>query len=543
MARNVDQQGRRGLRILICLFILLPSFAWANCIAIVAEPVTQTADAKQEWRDKFADQWLYIEITDEEQNQKWIDNEFKLAKKAELHALWENALMKRKNTEWDKDFVTAVTNFNKFVFHEEIHKVLPELKFDLYSDFKSVRLAIRSPVNHAILANLDIAFANANRRFYQDELLRQIMRASDFDESWFQMGLGYTADQASLAARFARDVPGPARIARYWDHEVQKALKQKLAEFQTLHRDLMTLLKGTKLLEVDQLLTTLQLEVFTAARKAKSVDGLRDALREYFPTAILSEDIALKINRYVRLSDDFSPSMLIAKRESIAIHNAPFGALSLDFIGLGAENLKATAKALALATDLDHAILLSRQFEREVTANFSSRKAAVRTVVLEYLGDVEISFSGDDGVIILNRFLTVDELLELMNRLTALSKKPYFRMVTVDAESAGKHVGVLITHAENIEKKIRELLLRKGAIQLSEKITMQVLISENQAFLLLSASVPLVEPEKNIMKRMFPRAVNKIVHDIQQQGGKANYETMDLFGFPEGAVKPKRVSF
>lgn len=521
---------------ILALFMLLPALAQAMCAEIVAEPIGEARVQADAFREAVVEKWVKTEISNEAQNQKWIDNEFEHKIRVPLQVIYENALMKPMNAELDKDVVTSVTNFNKFNFQEEINRLIPGLRYDLYADYKSVRLAVHDEITPELLAKLEKVFATVNHRFRNDPEMRNVLRASDLEKNWFMMGLGYTADQAALAARVARDLPGPVRIAHFWDPAVRDVLNRKLTEFKKLHKDLLKDLKDSKLLVREDDWMSLHLDVFTAARKAKSVDQLKGSLGEYFPSFVMTDDIALKINRYARLADDFSPSMLVAKRESIAIHDAPYGAISLDFIGLGARNLKATAKALALGETLSQVVDLSREYEREVTREFEKQKAMVRAAIQNYLGDVVINFSGDDGVVILNRDLTIDELQELMNRLSALQDLPYFRMVHIDGESTKQMPGVLITHAENMEKEIREMLKQKGAVSLSQKITIQILISESQAFLLLSSSVELVEAERNILKRMFPRAVDKIVRDIHRGGGKASYEPMDLYAFPQNRL-------
>src|SRR5690606_26032194 len=117
---------------------------------------------------------------------------------------------------------------------------------------------------------------------------------------------------------------------------------------------------------------------------------------------------------------------------TLTLHEAPYGALSLDFIGLGGENLKATAEALAQAQDLTAALELTRLSERAVTQSFIQRKQQVTEIVKEYFAHrVSIKFSGDDGIIIPHREFWLRDQLALLRQLSALSPEPYFRMSTL----------------------------------------------------------------------------------------------------------------
>src|SRR5437660_917007 len=63
------------------------------------------------------------------------------------------------------DFVTALANYQKELFLEEVTRRLPQLKFDLYSDFKFINLALEPGADAELLGQIEEAFHASIRRF------------------------------------------------------------------------------------------------------------------------------------------------------------------------------------------------------------------------------------------------------------------------------------------------------------------------------------------------------------------------------------------
>lgn len=483
--------------------------------------------ARRSFKKKYAEK-VYVS---EEANQKWIDTAMVDTGKC-INVMIENAWMKKLNdkTFKDKDFVTALTNFHKEFVIEEMNKKFPRATGSLYSDFKTLRLTICGDVAQADLAAIQNAYVEANHRFYASPVLKQITRPSDVSEHWFFMGVGRTADQAALAARYARANGGPGHFSYYWDANVLEGLDKLLKDAKAKHAEVLTAFEWT----------SIPLEVYTAARKAANAQGMVEVLKLLYPAQAFTVNQAQKILDFAALADEFSPSMLVAKREILTINDAPFGALSIDFIGLGAENLQATANAVLEASSVDQAIQLARKYERDVTLSFVARKQEIVRVVEEFFaGRVSIRFSGDDGVIIPEVEFMLREQIYLLRRLSQLFAKPFMRMAAINGNSISD-AGELITHAESIEKKLRAKFNDQLGVAVSNDIQMQVFIPEadprgRNAYLILNLKRILNKEQKEIIRNSFHAAVKTLEEELRMSGAATTYSAADVY-----AMTPKQ---
>lgn len=493
----------------------------------------QDADAL---RRAFIEEFAEMIFADERQNQIWINDALQSLARNDVHVMIENSWMKKLNDKIlkNKDFVTALTNYQKVLFLEELGKRAIKLKLDPYQDFKTTRLTLAEPVDAGTLSELEAAFKAANDRFYASPRLVPILRETDLRENWFRMGVGHNENQAALAARHARDHGGKLGISYYWDGKVHAGLETKLKHIKDMHARILARLSDSKLVVTERGWAGLHLDVFAAARKATPEDFL-GTLEQMFPGTKLTKSTAKLILNYAELADEFSPSVLVAKREHLVIHDAPHGALSIDFIGLGAENLRGTTKALVKAKDLDHAVKLTRVSEREVTKIFNQRKKMVNLAIQEYFaGEVSMRFSGDDGIIIPGRAVTLRDQLYLVQKLSQLLPRPFFRMAVLNAEGAGMETSSqLITHGESIEKILRQILLRSlGAKRLGE-ISFSTFIPDIGHFrkvtLIMSGKKDISADEKKILRNSFSTAVKLIEEQVQAQGLMIEYDPNEIF--------------
>jgi hypothetical protein len=500
------------------------------------DTMSEVRETDESLRQAFIDEFAGLIFAGEAQNQAWIDDALKELAAGDIHVLIENSWMKKLNDKVlkNKDFVTALTNFHKKLFLDELAKLALNLKTRPYQDFKSTRLTLSPPVDSAKLAELEAAFRRANQNFYSSPRLKAVLRADDMKESWFRMGVGQSETQAALAARDARDHGNSGGVSYYWDPKVSARFTEKLQRAKSLNAQILERLKGTALLARDRDGLGPALEVFTAARKATPADFL-PTLEQIYPGAGLDQNIALMLLEYATLADEFSPSILVAKRELLTIEEAPYGAFSLDFIGLGAENLRSTARALVKAKDLNDAARLTRAFEREVTRAFNARKEMVRAAVDEYFaGQVSMRFSGDDGIIIPQREIALRDQLGLIQKLSLLMPKPYFRMTMINAEGAAHaDSSQLITHAESMEKVLRQVLLRDLGPERLGELSLGVFIAgtsnERKVFLMMGVKKTLDESEKKKIRYAFPGAVKIVEDQIRAQGLPIEYEPVEIF--------------
>jgi predicted RNA-binding protein YlxR (DUF448 family) len=520
---------KRGLLLILALAWL--PHAWSapvrdleECAAAATSKGRSTyrPAIKRSFIKKYAEK-IYV---GEEANQRWIDQAMADTGKC-LNVMIENAWTKKLNDQIfkNKDFVTALTNFHKEFVIEEMNKQFPRATGSLYSDFKSVRMTVCGEVSQADLAKIQSAYVEANRRFRASPVLSQITRPNDLTGQWFYMGIGRTPDQAALAARYARNGGGPFHLSYFWDQKVRDGLAEKLKNAKDQHAAILRSFGWA----------SIPLDVYTVSRKSATALKLLDALKLLYPGATYTEAQAQMILDFANLADEFSPSMLIAKREILTIHDAPFGALSMDFIGLGAENLEATAQALIEGRDLEEAVRLSRVKEREVTRRFFERKALIAQVVTEFFaGRVSLRFSGDDGVIIPEVEFLLREQLYLLNRLSQLFPRPFMRMAAINKDGAATQASELITHAESIEKKLRGLFNTELGVEVSNDIQIQVFIPDadprgRSAYLILSLKRNLTAEQKQIVRNTFDSAVTTVMAEIQSAGQNINYRAVDVF--------------
>jgi hypothetical protein len=253
-------------------------------------------------------------------------------------------------------------------------------------------------------------------------------------------------------------------VRDYDEPLVRENLTRKLARVKELHARVVSELRPLGLAGGEGL----ALEVFAEARKAKTAADLRSGIQNLTGGARVEGEVAARVLEYIRAVDEFSPNMLVAKRELLTIHDAPHGAISIDFIGLGAENIQGTAKALIEARDLDDAVRLARLEEREVTRRFNARKSLVERAALEFFGaQASVRFSGDDGIIVPPRAFLMGDQIQFMRKLSSLLPRPFFRMVVLGADGAtSSNSSELITQAESIEKKLRAGLLERMQLPL-----------------------------------------------------------------------------
>lgn len=510
----------------------------ADCVVVLeSSPSIAPAMPNEEGlRQAFIEEYAEMIFADEAQNQAWIDDALKSLSIGDIHALIENSWMKKLNDKIikNKDLVTALTNFHKKLFLEEFRKRRVPLKLEPYQDFKSTRLTLPATFDSKLLSELEAAFVAANSRFYSDPTLKAILRAEDMRDSWFRMGIGQSETQAALAARDARDNGGANNVSYYWDSKVKDRFTAKLESFKEMHKKILKALANTSLLVKERGWTGPHVDVFAAARKATPENFLQ-TLRDIFPGQTIDQSTAELILKYSELADEFSPSILVAKRELLTIHDAPFGAFSIDFLGLGAENLRGTVKALVKAKDLNDAVRLTRKHEREITEIFNFRKGLVRAAAYEYFqGQVSMRFSGDDGIIIPGREVTLRDQLHLVQKLAALLPKPYFRMALINAEgAAGNESSQLITHGESIEKELREVLRRKLGGPREREISLEVYITDTgkfrKVFLIMSGKKKLNEEEKKSVRNSFPLAVKTIEEQVRKQGLNIEYDPTEIF--------------
>jgi hypothetical protein len=260
-------------------------------------------------------------------------------------------------------------------------------------------------------------------------------------------------------------------------------------------------------------------------------------LIQQFPNVLITPAVAAKIREFSRLANEFKPPLFIKDREKLHVSAAPFGAISLDFLGLGAENIRATAQALISAKNLDEALSLARINEQEVTRTFKENQKLIRDEFQTFFnGRVSVRFSGDDGIVIPQVEILHSDLIRFLERLSNKFPIPFFRMTLITKDGAAGNSSDLITQGEAVEKNLRTLILEESGLGLSNNVTMNVFLfdSDNSRKVVLSLGLrrPLSTREANTLNELFPRAVLNIDSEIRMNGGSLRLEPAYIFAVP-----------
>jgi tetratricopeptide (TPR) repeat protein len=498
-------------------------------------------------RADFIDKNLNKEFASVEQNEKWIQiaDTAKADGQTKFYEI-ENSVMKELNdVTQDKNFVTAVTNKHKETLLKNIDEVkakYPDAEVFVYSDFKSVRLAIR-PKPPATKLPADVekavqeAFQKANKEFAAYMKENQFLREGDQPEKWFRAGSGDTADQASLSARYSRKAAGPNSMRNFKDGDLQENLNTALKATEMYRSQIQNEIGNTGLMSYVPGSTkkTLNIEVFDAIRKTKTPQELMSSLKK--STGVeLTEAQAMHLRDYSELVDEFSPSIRIAKRQVASLSDSAPGGFSLDFAGMGARNAQGTADALANSKNLNDALQASRKGETEVTAVFRDKKekvsSTINSILKKYKITAEIVDSGDDMVIRPNKAIPEKARQEITDALATVISPSDVRMSHVAAYVGKESDRALMgTHGETLEKLTRKNLQGEIPPERLRQILLMTDMKGNAAgqgtvdLVTGSGSVQLNDIERQKIKRAFRKAIDSLNQELKKENEIGNYKT------------------
>lgn len=406
------------------------------------------------------------------ENQKFIglahaSNAGKLDADSVIFVTQENSIMKKLNTKLgNKDMVTALTTFQQERYLAEIKKLkaqYPELDFTDYQDFKSIQNSIRvvdpkkfTPQRRELLlADLDRALLRANMDL-KTEMDRLGVNTAGLGspDTWFRGGIGTSADRANLAARYARGTDNQKPGFTNYDAGTVKAeLTAVLSESEKLRAQMVAAPHFKTLLSTADGAPVPRSDVFDLVRKHGDSQDLATALSNRYGLRNFNSADAALLQRYAKSVDQFSPSILIAKRESLDLSDARLGVVSADFVGLGGDNMRATAASMAGRNSVDAAVVGARKNEGLVTNTFNARKERFRKII----GDGS-QCSGDDCVQVVKTIMTNSDKTRTMDRIARDPLTSQVRMTFVGPGVAPEHRMILVTQGEAIEKALRKKL-------------------------------------------------------------------------------------
>lgn len=478
----------------LSLALLLATPAWAaepviTChdgfSAIEGRPLYDKERRIRERHGRFAD------LTDED-NSDYV----KLAERAnrgeatdaKLFLDIENAVLKMLNDKvvQDKDLVTVLTNLHKdmvwkaFSFDPEISKHI----VGKYSDFKSVRIAFGEE-NPALRKLIGKKLFEVNEK-YSEYLSGMAAKNGWTDKakglakdmrSWYHAGIGKSPDEAGIAARESREVPGPARLRSF--AQSQEALLKAAKDTEVLQRWAANRFEGVDgmLVDAGNGEKVLSAEAIEAIRKVtpreESKEALIEAIQEVmglrFRVQLKAEE-ANGLRVYLDAADKFSPGLLLDKRVVIDMEKEAAAAISADFKGQNARNLEETLKALARTEgeNISARVRAVRAGEKIATLSLEEKKARFQRVLDRLFPGIRGEFTGDDGLGFLPASAGAEQKKQFGKLWVEEGGRPEdlrltfedFHYVDTGKAIPAEERSKLIVAAESIEKKLRAELIR-----------------------------------------------------------------------------------
>lgn len=498
------------------------------------KPVTKSGNKsanKSLTRKQLTAKYLHYIPTSAGENQKWMALASKGPSADKVFYDVENSQLKLLNdTLKDKNLVTSLTNLHKEITFGKIDELIqknPGLEVSKYSDFKSSRFAFSGKIPKDLQKQLDGLFNQANKDFQDIVTQNQLLRESDKTQNWFRAGIGQSADQANLAARYSRSTSGNT-LQNFSSPAVTKQLQSKLVSMDTQREELTKKLSGTGLAAGKSFDT----DVFDIVRKGDgNIAQIRSSLMGRYGLGQLSEGIVRDLDKYVKATDEFSPGIHVSQRLLANFEAAPAGGLSADIIGMGGANLKATADSLAGSKNLDEALLRSRAAEKEVTANFARQKKYFEEVLKDSVapGKLKTVCSGDDCVARAVKPLSPEEKHRIINRFAQSEYSGSYRLAFVNNGIKNSDIkNNLATHGESVEKILRKSLgtqieprKLKGLTFAIDMQTKELNRGNLKLILGQNRNASLSDSERKLIENEFKNAVQQFNQDLKAGGIKS----------------------
>jgi hypothetical protein len=378
-----------------------------------------------------------------------------------------------------------------------------------------VKISIKSknPIDQAthekLLADLNKVYSESNKEFAakMKDLKIDVPEAGDPDQ-WFKAGYGRSVEEAAIAARKARQESG-SKIMDYTSPEVRDSINTKLSSVEEKRQALESSKQFAPLMEKAGNGVNLPREdVFDLVRKNDSPADLAQAVSQRYNLKSFSAADAAKLQDYVEGVDEFSPTILIAKRETVNLDAAGSGGLTADFLGMGSANLKATAAGIAKKPSVEQALAGAREGEKQVTATFKKRMEEFKKVV----GDANCT--GDDCA--MAKVLSDNQKVKIMQDLAKNPETRGVRMSFIGENVSTESRMQLASHGESIEKVFRKELEGKVPYDRLQKMIFgfdmkTTELGEGQVNLIVGKSYGsgLSAQEQKAMQDAFSKAVEK----------------------------------
>lgn len=451
----------------------------------------------------------------------------------------------------DKTAVDAINNsfFEKFYANV---KNSPELLSRLdgeYKDYKSFRLRLSlkpgdDPKKYESL--LSELYKKSNNDFASDLSNRKITqnippRTDGLGDArnWFLAGSGVDSLEANMAARAARNSRSTNNLSRFRDHI--PTLNLELNEIEKLRSGLAGNASLKKLGLIEELPNGKSIpskSMIGILRKIKPSDfstpeeyiaKIRGKSQEIFGLS-LDDQTIINFTDYFKKVDSMSPPLFSAERVVIDLDKAKHGIVSVDFAGVGVENIYQQMKGLS---DVD---LKNPNIESTIKSGFKKMQAGVDQVsegmnkaketfsrsTRKTEGALKSSpqFSGDDGIYMPAKNLNPNEKLDLIMDLAGSEDPSKYRVTFVSSHFPdGKAIpsserSKRIVRAETVEKDIRAKIIGMDKIPDADakKFITAIDYVPNETggiFNLIVGGGKLSDKEKDIIRKSFKSTLSK----------------------------------
>lgn len=460
----------------------------------------------------------------------------------------ENSLQKKLNDDvfGEKDIVNSLNNSFFIKFNEEIssNKELSQYIDGKYKDYKSLRLRLKYSSEEErikIEGMLAETYKKINEEFAQElkdsginKLIPPDTKGISDTSKWMLAGTGSDAIEANAAARIIRYTNAPSgTLSLYRTHT--QALHGKLNGIRALQLNLANkpnLINGGVLDNIEGTITPSK-SIINILRKTKRneyksdelyIDKIRSSVHKNLGTQLDDETIK-QLSDYFEKVDSISPPLFSGKRILANLAEAEHGIVSVDFAGVGVDNIYNQMKKLA-QVDLAKSqpeVALKESFQKmkigvdKVSDEMGSAKNSFSTSVSGIDGSDAKShlFSGDDGIYMpKGKAWSDEEKIKLVKKLSVTDDPSKYRVTFVSTRSLdGKNIPTegrssAVVRAETVEKDLRARITSVKKIPESEAKKIITAIDytpqdKGGTFNLIVGGKSFTEEEKKLIEKSF----------------------------------------
>lgn len=474
------------------------------------------------------------------------------AKSKAIYFEVENSVLKELNDHvfQDKGSVDAINNLFMSKLYKNIQSdpILSSRIKGKYKDYKSLRLRVplaQGEDDEKFRRMFNALYQKTNKEFVKELQERNITKklppsTGDVGDvsSWFKSGSGKSSIEANLAARNIRNTENAQRTATF-RAEAQK-IKTRITEINNLGKlfNYQRLIDAKIIERLPNGNTVLSKDVIEIIRKERLVghkdktilyQAIQNKIRQIYQSPI-NENMAKNMVQYYEKIDSLSPPIYASSRVSINLAQAKHGIVSVDFAGLGAENIYQQMKTISITNPNQRIEKTIAEIEKSVdtvTVKMNQAKKEFNDIIRSIdTAPTSTRFSGDDGIYMpKSGDLTRTQKKQIVQKLAGTSDPSQFRLTFVeDRYLNGKSIPPIersrqIVKAEGIEKKMRSIMVGHNKIPqaLSKKIVTAIESRPTEkggSFNLIYSGKGLTAAQKTIIENAFKAAVGNGRNDL-----------------------------